>query len=82
LDCFGNPKDIGDARAMGYLTRKAANSGWNQPKKEKYVIIHKDDRIWIFKECFDTWRHRVWKLPSWFPFLWFIISSLNSVLEW
>ena len=38
------PKDVRDARAVGYLLRKAANREWNQPKRKKFVAVNKDER--------------------------------------
>jgi hypothetical protein len=31
-----------NARAMGYLLRKAANREWNQPRRKKFVAVNKD----------------------------------------
>ena len=31
-------QDVGDARVMGYLSRKAANWEWNQPVGERSVL--------------------------------------------
>ena len=39
-------KDVKDARAMGYMLRKAANREWNQPKRKKFVA-----ETQIKKEC-------------------------------
>ena len=38
------PKDVKDARAMGYLLRKAANREWNQPRRKKFVAVNKDEK--------------------------------------
>jgi hypothetical protein len=40
------PQDVGDARVVGYLLRKAANREWNQPKGEKCVAVNKAGRSW------------------------------------
>ena len=37
-------KDVKDARAMGYMLRKAANREWNQPKRKQFVAVNKDDK--------------------------------------
>jgi hypothetical protein len=37
-------QDIRDARAMGYLLRKAANREWNQPRRKNCVIVNKPER--------------------------------------
>jgi hypothetical protein len=31
------PQDVRDARAMGYLLRKAANREWKQPRRKKLL---------------------------------------------
>ena len=33
------PQAVKDARAMGYLLRKAANRGWKQLKREKCLAL-------------------------------------------
>lgn len=35
------PQDVGDARAVGYLPRRAVNTEWYQPKREKRVLSTK-----------------------------------------
>jgi hypothetical protein len=40
------PQDIRDARAVGYLLRKAANREWNQPKRKNYAAVNKAGRSW------------------------------------
>ena len=35
------PKDVKDARAMGYLPRKDANKKWKQPKRKNCVPVTK-----------------------------------------
>jgi hypothetical protein len=37
-------KDVKDARAMGYMLRKAANSKWNQPRRKQFVAVKKDEK--------------------------------------
>ena len=46
------PQDVGDARAVGSLLRRAANREWNQPKREKCVAVKKAERSWRSEECF------------------------------
>jgi hypothetical protein len=41
---------------MAYLPKRAANRVWNQPKREKCVIINKAERSWRSEESFDI-RH-------------------------
>jgi hypothetical protein len=36
--------DVQDARAMGYLLRKAANREWKQPRRKKVVAVNKDEK--------------------------------------
>lgn len=38
------PKDVKDARATGYLLRKAANREWNRPRRKKFVIVNEDEK--------------------------------------
>jgi hypothetical protein len=33
-----------DARAMGYILKKAANRGWNQPRRKHFVAVNKDEK--------------------------------------
>jgi hypothetical protein len=48
------PQDLGDARDMGYLLRKAANREWNQPRRKKFVAVNKDEKgVGRSEECFD-----------------------------
>jgi hypothetical protein len=37
-------QDVQDARAVGYLPRKAANREWNQPRREKFPAVNKDEK--------------------------------------
>ena len=38
-------KDVKDARAMGYMARKAANREWNQPRRKQFVAVNKDEKV-------------------------------------
>ena len=46
------PQDVGDARAVGYLSRKATNREWNQAKRKKCVIVIKAERSWRSEDHF------------------------------
>ena len=35
------PQDVRDDRVVGYLARRAANSMWDQPKREECVAVNK-----------------------------------------
>jgi hypothetical protein len=37
-------KNVKDARAMGYMLRKAANREWNQPRRKQCVAVNKDEK--------------------------------------
>ena len=37
-------QDIQDARAVGYMLRKAANREWIQPMRKKFVAVNKDEK--------------------------------------
>ena len=50
------PQDVRDARATGYLLRKATNREWKQPKGKKFVAVNKDEKSWRSEEPFDI-RH-------------------------
>jgi hypothetical protein len=39
-------QDVRDTRVVGYLSRKAANWEWNQPKGKKFVSVNKYERSW------------------------------------
>ena len=39
-------QDVADARARGYLLRRAADMEWNQPQRKKCVLVSKDKRSW------------------------------------
>ena len=47
------PQNVGDARAMGYLLRGAANKELNQPKRIKYMVLTKAGRSWISEKHSD-----------------------------
>ena len=55
------PQNVGDARAIGYLSRRAANREWNQPKRKKCVSVNKAERSWRSEEYFDI-RHSIQSL--------------------
>ena len=44
IEIFWRLKDVKDARAMGYMLRKAANREWNQPRRKQFVAINKDKK--------------------------------------
>jgi hypothetical protein len=35
------PKDVRDARVVGYLLKKADNKKWNQSRRKDYVVVNK-----------------------------------------
>ena len=37
-------RDVKDARAMGYMLRKAANREWNQPRRKQFEAVNKDEK--------------------------------------
>jgi hypothetical protein len=37
-------KDVKDARAMGYMLRKAPNREWNQPRRKQFVAVNRDEK--------------------------------------
>ena len=37
-------QDVRDVRAMDYLLRKAATREWNQPQREEFVAVNKDEK--------------------------------------
>ena len=37
-------KDVKDARAMGYMLRKADNREGNQPRRRNFVAINKEEK--------------------------------------
>lgn len=43
------PQDVGDARLVGYLPRKAADWVWSQPRREKCVSVNKPEPSWRFE---------------------------------
>ena len=48
--------NVRDAKAIGYLPRRAANKELNLPKRKKCVAVNKDERSWRSEEHFDI-RH-------------------------
>ena len=75
------PQDVRDARAMGYLLRKAATREWNQSKKEVCCSQQSWKELELWRMLWhQTWTSRVWSLPSWFSvLLWSSISSPCSL---
>lgn len=51
-----NPRDVGDARVMGYWLRKATDREWNQPKRKKHAVLNKAEKSWRSKEHFGISR--------------------------
>jgi hypothetical protein len=47
------PKDVKDARAMGYMLRKAANREWNQPRRKQLIAVNKIKKEWRSEDHFD-----------------------------
>jgi hypothetical protein len=37
-------KAVKDARAVGYMMRKAANREWNQPRRKQFVAVNNDEK--------------------------------------
>jgi hypothetical protein len=48
------PQDVRNARAMGYLLRKAANGEWNQPKRKNLVAVNEDEGIGDLKTALTS----------------------------
>ena len=46
-------KDVKDARAMGYMLRKAANREWNQPRRKQLLQSTKMKKEWRSEDRFD-----------------------------
>jgi hypothetical protein len=44
---------VRDARGIGYLRRKAVNREWDQPKRKKFVVVNRDERLGDLR---STWR--------------------------
>ena len=44
-------KDVKDARAMGYMLRKAANREWNQPRRKQFVAVNKVEKGVLVRLC-------------------------------
>jgi hypothetical protein len=38
------PKEVKDARAMGYMLREAANREWNQHRRKQFVAVNKNEK--------------------------------------
>ena len=47
------PQEDGDARAIGYLLKKATNRKWNQSNKVKCVVVNKAKKNWRSEQHFD-----------------------------
>ena len=47
------PREVRDARALGYLRRRGANRERNQSKGKKCAAVNKVERNWTSEECFD-----------------------------
>ena len=45
--------DVKDARAMGYMLRKAANREWNRPEESSLLQSTKMKKEWRPEDCFD-----------------------------
>jgi hypothetical protein len=48
------PQDVQDARAMGYLLRKAANREWNQLRRKKFAVNKDEKRDGDLKSALTT----------------------------
>ena len=64
-------KDIKDARAMGYLLRKAANREWNQHRRKNFVVVNKDEQgVGDLKTTLTSVTEmQSLEFASWFPVL-------------
>ena len=62
LKIHKRPPNMKDARAMGYLPRKAANREWKQSKGMNFVVSNKDESSWIS----DIEMHSFKSFSSWF----------------
>jgi hypothetical protein len=72
------PQDVRDARATGYLPRKAANKEWNHPRRKKFFVVYKNVKgVKIWRMLWhQPWRWTVWSLPNCFPdWLWVLQLS-------
>jgi len=60
-------QDVRDARARRYLLKKGMKKEWDQPTRNKFVVVKNDERSWRCEEHFDI-RHEksVWNLMRWF----------------
>ena len=47
-------QDVGDARVMGCLLRKADNREWNQPKRKKWLRSTKLSRVGDLKRALTS----------------------------
>ena len=78
------PQDIRDARAVGYLLRKAANREWNQPKRKNCAAINQAERNWRSEKYIDI-RHSDAEFevcPASFWCFFGPIFPFYGVLEW
>jgi hypothetical protein len=48
---------------VGYLSKKATNKEWNQPKTEKYIAVMKLDRKIFLSH--NVHKFRIWGLSGW-----------------
>jgi hypothetical protein len=48
------PQDIGIARVVGYLPRRAASWEWNQPKRKKCAAVNKAERVGDLKSILTS----------------------------
>lgn len=70
LDCVGDLRCL-DARALGYLPRRAADRLWSSPLREECVAVNKAGR------GLEESHSRIWSLPCWISFL--LGSSVSSL---
>ena len=50
------PREVRDARALGYLRRRGANRERNQSKGKKCAAVNRAERTWRAEQCFAI-RH-------------------------
>jgi hypothetical protein len=55
------PKDVKNARAVGYLQRKVANREWNQPRRKNFTAININENELRSKDHFNI-RHEMQSL--------------------
>lgn len=61
------PQDFGNDRVIRYLSRRAGNWEWNQPKRNKCIAVNKAEQSWRSEECFGI-RHAEFRVfPAGFP---------------